>query len=69
MIECEVVYTEKQIEGAKEFVEALSVLINLFTRAQEETKQPFGIWAEGDLGLADIMAAPCASFERQSGIP
>lgn len=51
---------EKQVEGAKEFIEAVEGLIVLFERAATESNSNFGLWkADGDLGLADVMAGPC----------
>ncbi|KAJ3478800.1 hypothetical protein NLI96_g9512 [Meripilus lineatus] len=48
-----------KVEGAKEFIEAVEGLIVLFERAATESNSNFGLWkADGDLGLADVMAGP-----------
>ena len=53
---------DKQVEGAKEFVEALSGLVSLFERAEKESASDVGLWRDGGrLGLADVMAGPCMS--------
>ncbi|KAK7683116.1 hypothetical protein QCA50_013789 [Cerrena zonata] len=50
---------EKQIQGAKEFVDVIEGLVKLFERYEAETDCPTGLWREGgELGLADVMAAP-----------
>ncbi|KAH9896642.1 glutathione S-transferase C-terminal-like protein [Cubamyces lactineus] len=50
---------EKQIEGAKGFVEAIEALITLFVRAEREEYTAYGVWHErGSLSYADVMAAP-----------
>lgn len=55
--------SDKQVEGAKEFVEALEGLVKLFIRAEQETESAFGLWGkEDELSLADVMVAPCASL-------
>jgi len=50
---------DKQVEGAKEFVDALSGLVALFERAEKESPSNIGSWKGGnDLSLADVMAGP-----------
>jgi len=50
---------EKQIQGGKDFVEAIDGLTQLFQRAEKETPEFAGLWAEGgSLTLADVMAVP-----------
>ncbi|CAL1709224.1 unnamed protein product [Somion occarium] len=49
---------EKQIQGAKDFVESLGGLLQLFERAGKESVSTVGLWTEGELGLADVMAGP-----------
>ncbi|KAH9924147.1 glutathione S-transferase [Fomitopsis serialis] len=50
---------EKQIQGARDFVEAINGLIKLFQRAEKESESNFGLWREGGtLSLADVMAGP-----------
>lgn len=52
--------TEKQVTGAKDFVDALIGLVMLFERAEAETTTDFGLWKkDGRLSLADVMAGPC----------
>lgn len=51
---------EKQVQGAKEFVDTIEGLVKLFERYEKETGSPKGLWREnGDLSLADVMVAPC----------
>ncbi|TFY69856.1 hypothetical protein EVJ58_g172 [Rhodofomes roseus] len=50
---------EKQIQGAKDFVEAIHGLIKLFQRAEKEGESTCGLWREGGtLSLADVVAGP-----------
>ncbi|OCH93303.1 glutathione S-transferase [Obba rivulosa] len=49
---------EKQVQGAKDFVQAIKTLIELFERAQREGDSAVGLWSGGSLSLADVMAAP-----------
>ncbi|TCD71437.1 hypothetical protein EIP91_010143 [Steccherinum ochraceum] len=50
---------EKQVTGAKDFVDALIGLVMLFERAEAETTTDFGLWKkDGRLSLADVMAGP-----------
>ncbi|RDX46479.1 glutathione S-transferase C-terminal-like protein [Lentinus brumalis] len=50
---------EKQIEGAKGFVEAIDGLVKLFERAEREGCTSYGLWHErGSLSYADVMAGP-----------
>ncbi|KAI0076498.1 glutathione S-transferase [Panus rudis PR-1116 ss-1] len=50
---------EKQVQGAKEFAEAIEGLVKLFERAEKETDGKVGLWhPDGALSLADIMAGP-----------
>ncbi|KAI0658964.1 glutathione S-transferase C-terminal-like protein [Cubamyces menziesii] len=50
---------DKQIEGAKGFIEAIEGLVTLFTRAEREGYTAYGLWHErGSLSYADVMAAP-----------
>ena len=51
--------TDKQVEGAKEFVEAIEKLLELFQKAEKEVPEALGLWREGGkLGWADVMAVP-----------
>ena len=51
---------EKQIQGAKEFTDAIEGLLRLFQRDEKEADNSTGLWkTNGDLSLADVMAAPC----------
>lgn len=52
----------KQIEGGKDFHKALEDLTVLLERAEKEIpeKKGLGLWVEGgDLGLLDVIVAPC----------
>ncbi|KAI0718386.1 glutathione S-transferase C-terminal-like protein [Cerioporus squamosus] len=50
---------EKQIEGAKGFVDAIDALVKLFERAEREGCTSYGLWHEtGSLSYADVMAGP-----------
>ncbi|RPD79371.1 glutathione S-transferase C-terminal-like protein [Lentinus tigrinus ALCF2SS1-7] len=50
---------EKQIEGAKGFVDAIDSLVKLFERAERDGCTSYGLWHErGSLSYADVMAAP-----------
>ncbi|TFK91913.1 glutathione S-transferase C-terminal-like protein [Polyporus arcularius HHB13444] len=50
---------EKQIEGAKGFLEASDGLVKLFERAEREGCTSYGLWHErGSLSYADVMAGP-----------
>ncbi|KAI0646103.1 glutathione S-transferase C-terminal-like protein [Trametes meyenii] len=50
---------DKQVQGAKGFVEAISGLVALFERAEREGYTKCGLWhAGGSLSYADVMAAP-----------
>ncbi|KAI0330091.1 glutathione S-transferase C-terminal-like protein [Cubamyces sp. BRFM 1775] len=50
---------EKQIEGAKGFIDSIEALVTLFTRAEREGYTIHGLWHErGSLSYADVMAAP-----------
>ena len=59
---------DKQVDGAKEFVDSLSGLVNLFERAEKESASDVGLWKDGGkLSLADVMAGPCKlSFQGES---
>ena len=51
---------DKQIEGAKGFIESIEGLVTLFRRAESEGYTEYGLWnARGSLSYADAMAAPC----------
>ncbi|KAI0674106.1 glutathione S-transferase C-terminal-like protein [Trametes maxima] len=50
---------DKQVEGAKGFVAAISGLVTLFERAEREGYTKCGLWHDGgSLSYADVMAAP-----------
>ncbi|TBU56429.1 thioredoxin-like protein [Dichomitus squalens] len=50
---------DKQIEGAKGFIEAIEGLVTLFKRAENEGYTEYGLWnARGSLSYADVMVAP-----------
>ena len=51
---------DKQIEGAKGFIQSIEGLVTLFKRAESEGYTEYGLWnARGSLSYADVMAAPC----------
>ena len=42
---------DKQVEGAKDFVEAIEKLVELFQKAEKDTPEAVGLWSEkGQLG-------------------
>lgn len=42
---------DKQIEGAKDFYEAIEKLVDMFQKAEQETPEAIGLWKEhGKLG-------------------
>ncbi|KAH9940706.1 glutathione S-transferase [Amylocystis lapponica] len=51
---------EKQMQGAKDFVQAIGGLVQLFQRAERESESSVGLWSERNtsLSLADVMVAP-----------
>lgn len=50
---------EKQIQAGKDYVQAIEGLTQLLQRAEKETPEFAGLWAEGgSLTLADVMAVP-----------
>ncbi|KAF7984475.1 hypothetical protein HWV62_14588 [Athelia sp. TMB] len=53
-----------QIEGGKEFLDAIEGLVSLFQRAEKEGElSAVGLWRhDGELGWADVSAGPCAYF-------
>lgn len=55
--------SEAQVSGAQEYVAALEGLAALLERAERESDdvRVCGLWRhDGELGLADAMAGPCA---------
>lgn len=55
--------TDAQIAGGKEFADALEGLVELFERAAREADTESGMWYGGELGLADVLVAPCMSLK------
>ena len=57
--------SEKQVAGGREFHQAIETLVGLFERATTELgndpklKKHLGLYAGGELGLADVLVAPC----------
>ncbi|KAI1798422.1 thioredoxin-like protein [Ganoderma leucocontextum] len=50
---------DKQVNGAKGFVDAIGGVVALFKRAQEEGYTTYGLWnVQGLLSYADVMIAP-----------
>ncbi|KAF8342435.1 glutathione S-transferase [Amanita rubescens] len=55
---------EKQVAGGREFHQAIETLVGLFERATAELgndpklKKHLGLYAGGELGLADVLVAP-----------
>lgn len=51
--------SEKQAEGAKEVVEAIEKLVEMFGKADEDAPDALGLWIErGELGWVEVMAVP-----------
>ena len=51
---------DKQVDGAKGFVDAIEGVVALFKRAEDEGYTTCGLWnACGSLSYADVMIAPC----------
>ena len=51
---------DKQVDGAKGFVDAIEGVVALFKRAEDEGYTACGLWnASGSLSYADVMIAPC----------
>ena len=51
--------TDKQVEGAKEFLEAIEKLVDLFQKAEKDAPEAVGLWrSDGKLSWADVMAVP-----------
>jgi glutathione S-transferase len=50
---------QKQVEGAKDFLQAIEQLVEMFEKAEKDTPDAVGLWKEnGSLGWSDTMAAP-----------
>ncbi|EMD31932.1 hypothetical protein CERSUDRAFT_88563 [Gelatoporia subvermispora B] len=50
---------EKQVQGAKDYVQAIKTLTELFDRTAREGDRSVGLWnPDGSLSLADVMAVP-----------
>lgn len=50
---------EKQAEGAKEYLDAISQLVDMFQKSEKDCPEAVGLWREGGtLGWQDVMAFP-----------
>jgi len=50
---------DKQAEGAKEFVEGIQKLVEMFEKAEKDCPDAVGLWKEdGKLGWTDVMIVP-----------
>lgn len=58
---------DKQIEGAKDFYEAIEKLVDMFQKAEQETPEAVGLWKEdGKLGESAFHGATysCISYQH-----
>lgn len=57
---------DKQIEGAKDFLEAIEKLVEMFQKAEKDTPEAVGLWRDdGKLGESRIRTISLIPDQRQ----